>query len=115
MHQNALFATDLANSTDLIDDSNLVVRVHNRDEQRVFTDCSCNNFRPNQAIAVRFQIGDFESFRFHVLKRIHYRFMFVRRRNHVAPSSIFGNTFNRKVVRFCGARGPNNFARICID
>ena len=75
MEQHPGIAGDFTNAGDIIDCTDLVIGMHDADQNRIFTQGSRDRLRCDQTIAARIQIGDFKALAFQLATGVQYGFV----------------------------------------
>ena len=117
MKNDAPFAAQRADGTDVLDDARLVVDVHERDELRVGAQCLAHLVRLHDAMCVGSQVGDFEPFSFELFQGIEDGLVFRACRYDVSPAiaAEADSAQHGEVVRFSCSGSPDDAVRACTD
>ncbi len=109
---DASVATDFADGADILDDPDLVVRVHDGNEDGVGTQRRPKRIRLNAAGGVGRHIGNDEPFALELLARIEHGLVLDLRCDHVARLAGTGARYaqHREIVRLRGAGGEDHIA-----
>ncbi|MCY1415436.1 hypothetical protein D9M71_309180 [compost metagenome] len=117
VEQDAAGTGQLADGGDVVDGADLVVHVHDRNQDGVVTQRGLDLGRSDQAVFGRVQIGHFEAFALELAAGVQHRLVLDLRGDDVlalAGVEVRG-TLDRQVVGLGGAGGPDDLARIGID
>ncbi len=118
VQQDAAGPGDLANGGNVGDGANLVVHVHQRDQNGVVTQGRFHRCRMDQAGALLgVEIGHLESFALELAAGVQHRLVLDLRGNDVLALALIevGGALDGQVVGFGCARGPHDLARVGVD
>ena len=117
MIDNAASTAHFADSRDILHHADFVIYVHDGNEDGVVTHRCFQFFQVDNAITLRCQVGDFETFALQLTAGIQYRFVFGFTGDDVLAFFLIkvGCTFDRQVVRFGCTRGKDDFTRVSAD
>ncbi len=117
MKQDVLLATNVADTPNVLNDTGLVVDVHDRYELRVVTNRRLQFFHRQEPIGVRLEPAYFVAVLFQMFEGIRYRLVFRRHRDQVftAMRAIPRRSDDCQVVGFGGAGGPDETFRVGIQ
>ncbi len=114
---NAVFLGNLADFLDRIDDADLIVGVHDGDQNRLRRDRLADVLGIDAAIPLHRQIGHLIAVLFQPLARVQHRFVFNRLSDDVVAlfAVHLGNALDHQVVGFRCAAGKDDFFRRSAD
>ena len=117
MKHNLAVTADFANCSNILDDANFVVYMHNGYHGGVITNRGCKFFQVKQAIRFRIQVGDFITLALQLTAGIQYRLVLRLERNNVFALLVIevGGALDSEVIRLGCARCPDNFFRISVN
>ncbi len=117
VEQHAAGAGQLADGGDVVDGADLVVHVHDRDQDGVVTQRRLDQSRSDQAIFSRLQVGHFETFALQLATGVEDRLVLDLRGDDVLALARVEvrDALDRQVVGLGGAGGPDDLAGIGVD
>jgi hypothetical protein len=117
MEQNTRLTTDRADLLNRLNRSDLIVRHHDGDENRIVSESLAYLFWLKNATVVNIEISDIESFTLQSLHRMQHGVMLNRRCDDVAsPTPVrVRRPLDRPVVRFSAARCKEYFFGMNIE
>ena len=113
VENDALFVTKFSNFRNRLQHTNLIVRSHDGDQDCLVIDRALQIVEVNQTIFLHRQIGHAIAVLFEALAGVEHSFVLGDGRDDVIAllAIHFGNTFDREIVAFGGARGEDNLFR----
>src|SRR5450830_98389 len=117
MEQHAARAGQLADGSDVVDGADLVVHVHERNQDGVVAQGGFNHGRGDQAIFTGLDVGDFETFALQLAHGVEDRLVFDLAGDQVLALGAveMRDPLDRQVVGLGGTGGPDDFTRVGID
>ena len=117
VEKHATRTGQLTERSNIVNRADLIIDVHDRHQNGVFTQRSFNQRRRNQTVFARLKISHLKAFTLKLAHGVEHRFVLDLRGNQVLAFTLVevGNAFDRQVVGLGGTRGPDNFTRIGID
>src|SRR3989344_4143313 len=117
VEDDALFTTQRADGRDVLNDADLVVHVHDRDQDGVGADGGLEHVQVQQAVVLDVEGGGFEALALEFAHRVEHGLVLGLDRDDVLAARLveMGGALQSQVVRFGGARGPDDFARVGAD
>src|SRR5690554_917775 len=115
--QHLVGAGNFANGGNVVNGADLVVDVHDGDQNAVLAQRILNLLRMNYAFLVRIQIGNFKTFTLQLAHGVQHGFVFDFGGNQVLALAAveIGHALDGQVVGLGGTRGPDDLARIGVN
>jgi hypothetical protein len=117
VEQDAARAAQSPDRPDVLDDTDLVVHVHQRDEDRVRAQRRLDLAGSDDAVRTRLEVGDLEPLALELAAGGQHRRVFGPRGHEVPPARLVEarRAEQREVVGFRGTGGPDDLRRIGAD
>ena len=117
MENHFVLASDFTNRGYVVDDADLIIHMHQRHQNSVFTNGFGNRFRRDDAILAWIQISDLKTFALELTTAVENSLMLDLGSNNVLAFLAIEvcRPFDSKVVSFSGTGGPDDFTRITIE
>ena len=117
MKNNLAVTTDFANGGNILNNTDLVIDVHNGYHGGVVTQCSLELFQVQQAIRLRIHVGHFITLAFQLATAIQYRLVLGLECDDVLAVLLVEvcRALDREIIRFSCTRCPDNFFRVGIN
>ena len=117
VEENAFLLGDLSDFSDGLDDADFVVRVHDRDQDRLRRNCATEIVEINAPVSFDRQICHFVTILLETLTGIERGFVLGDLRDDVIAlfAVHLGDAFDREIRRFSSAAGEDNLFRRRID
>ena len=111
------FTAHRADGGDVLDDADLVVDQHHRDQDRVGTQCVAQAVQIQQAVLLHVEVGHLEALAFELAAGVEHRLVLGLHRDDVLAARLveMGGALERQVVGLGRARGPDDFPRVRAD